>query len=275
MPKLKASRKPGRKVATVRAVHPSAGVRVWYEQELDRLIEDMHNSLTEHVAASYERARVRGFGTDAKVNPSLLIRRALSKWGRLWTDKLDSLSLDLAERFARKSFNVTQTQLKAAFKDAGFTVEFRPTTRSVQAYHAVVSEQVNLIKSIPSEYLKDVSTSVWQSVMNGGDMAKLSKDLQKNYNVTARRAAIIARDQNNKAKAVIEQTRRQELGITEAIWRHSSGGKVPRPSHVAHDGKRYNIATGWYDPDEGAYIWPGTLINCRCTSKAVIPAFED
>jgi SPP1 gp7 family putative phage head morphogenesis protein len=275
MPKLRAPINKRRKVVTVRAVHPSAAVRAWYERQLDCIIEAMHDSLALHVKAAYKRADPHGLAVDAKQNPSLLIRRALTKWGKLWTRKLDDLSLDLAERFARKSFNVSQTQITAAFRDAGFTVKFSPTPRSVQAYHAVVSENVNLIKSIPAQYLKDVQTSVWQAVMKGSDLATLSKELQRNYDVTARRAALIARDQNAKAKATIEATRRQELGITEAIWRHSSGGKTPRPSHVANDGKRYNIVTGWYDPDEGEYVWPGTLINCRCTSKAIIPAFED
>jgi len=38
---------------------------------------------------------------------------------------------------------------------------------------------------------------------------------------------------------------------------------------------RYNIATGWFDPDARKYIWPGTEINCRCVSKAVIPGLDD
>jgi putative phage head protein len=41
--------------------------------------------------------------------------------------------------------------------------------------------------------------------------------LRKDYGISERRAAFIARDQTNKAKAAIEKARRQELGITEAI----------------------------------------------------------
>ena len=87
-----------------------------------------------------------------------------------------------------------------------------------------------------------------------------------------RRAAFIARDQTNKAKAAIEKARWQELGITEAIWMHSHAGKEPRPSHVAANGKRLNVNKGMYL--DGKWVQPGEEINCRCTSRAVIKGFN-
>lgn len=235
----------------------------------------MNASMLLHVRAVYNACPPTiGFAADAP-SSSVLLRRALAKWGGLWTRKFDKLSLDLSKRFADKSFSMTQVAMKSALADAGFTVKFQPKPAVVDAYRAVVAENVNLIKSIPQQYLKDVQSSVWQSVMKGSDMNELSLNIRKKYNVSVKRAALISRDQNNKAKATIENVRRQELGITTAIWMHSSGGKTPRPTHVAMNGKPYDIAKGMYDKDEGAYVWPGTLINCLCTSKAVIPGFDD
>ena len=70
--------------------------------------------------------------------------------------------------------------------------------------------------------------------------------------------------------------RQAELGITEAIWVHSGAGKHPRPTHVkaGRDQVRYDITKGWYDPDAKQWIWPGTLVNCRCVSKPVIKGFS-
>ena len=264
-----------RKPVTVRAIHASAAVHAWYFAELDKLVTEMHDSVTRAVLAAYGTIAPPGLAKDAAPrNPSLLIRAALRKWGGLWIKKFDKLSLDLGQKFAKRSFGITQTQLRAALKDAGFTVKFAPTPASAAAYQAVVAEQVNLISSIPEHYLKDVESKVWGSVMRGGDMHALSVDLRKTYGITRDRAALIARDQNNKAKAVIERTRRQELGITHAIWQHSAGGKVPRATHVAMSGKAYPLSQGMYDSAEGRYVLPGELINCRCTSRAVVPAFE-
>ena len=276
MPQLRADPpEHSRKPVTVRAIHPSAAVHAWYFAELEKLITEMRESVERGVLAAYGATTPPELAADAPPrNPSLLLKAALRKWGGLWVSKFDKLSLDLGRKFARKSFAITQTQMRAAFKDAGFTVKFDPTPGSLAAYQAVVAQQVNLIQSIPEEYLKSVETQVWQSVMRGSDMHALSTELRKTYDLTVERAALIARDQNAKAKAVIERARRQELGITHAIWQHSAGGKVPRATHVAMSGKAYPLAQGMWDPAVERYILPGELINCRCTSKAVIPAFE-
>ena len=288
MPLLRADPPPNqRKPVTVRAIHASAAVQAWYFAELDKLVSRMAAEVSQAILITYGRftppelakdAKPEEFfddlATDAPRNPSLLLRAALRKWGGLWVSRFDTLSFELGKKFTSKSFGITQTQMRAALKDAGFTVKFKPTPGAAAAYHAVAAEQVNLIKSIPQQYLKDVESKVWGSVMKGADMHALSVDLRKTYGITRDRAAIIARDQNNKAKAIIERTRRQELGITHAIWQHSAGGRVPRATHVAMSGKAYPLAQGMYDSDEGAYVLPGELINCRCTSKAIIPAFD-
>jgi uncharacterized protein with gpF-like domain len=274
MPILRADPPPNqRKPVTVRAIHANEGVKNWYFAELDKLVVAMRDQVTRGVLAAYGSLEPQEHAMDAP-NPSLLLRAALRKWGGLWVSRFDKLSLDLAQAFARKSLTITQTQMRAALKDAGFTVKFAPTPGSLAAYQAVVAEQVNLIKSIPAEYLKSVESQVWTSVMKGGDMHTLSRNLQKTYGITRDRAAFIARDQTNKSKAIIERTRRQELGITHAIWQHSAGGKVPRATHVAMSGKAYPLAQGMYDSAVSQYILPGELPNCRCTSKAIIPAFD-
>jgi len=288
MPLLRADPPPNqRKPVTVRAIHASAAVQAWYFAELDKLVGQMAAEVSQAILITYGRftppelakdAKPEEFfddlATDAPRNPSLLLRAALRKWGGLWVSRFDTLSLELGKKFTSKSFGITQTQMRAALKDAGFTIKFKPSPGAAAAYHAVAAEQVNLIKSIPQQYLKDVETKVCASVMKGADMHALSVDLRKTYGVTRDRAALIARDQNSKAKATIERARRQELGITHAIWQHSAGGRVPRATHVAMSGKAYPLAQGMWDSNEGAYVLPGELVNCRCTSKAVIPAFD-
>ena len=108
-----------------------------------------------------------------------------------------------------------------------------------------------------------------RSYSAGRDLATMVKELKTLYPAASHRAELIARDQSNKANAVVNRTRQMELGITEAIWMHSHAGKTPRPDHVAADGKRYKIAEGCLI--SGKYIQPGEEINCRCTSRPVLP----
>src|SRR5579863_10710835 len=138
MPQLRADPPPNsRKPVTVRARHASAA-------ELDRFVSAMQAEVSRGVLAAYGALEPQEHAMDAPTNPSLLLRAALRKWGGLWVSRFDKLSLDLGQAFARKSFTITQTQMRAALKEAGFTVKFAPTPGSRAAYQAVIAEQVNL-----------------------------------------------------------------------------------------------------------------------------------
>jgi uncharacterized protein with gpF-like domain len=286
-----------RTVRTIRAIHANAGTEAWYRRELDALVTQAHlevarivnegvpdlvaaaptgivlHTLTEQdvFAGRHEQYEIT---TDA-APPVSKLDKQLKDWARKWNVRFDKLSAEISQKFANKAFRMTEAQMMDALKQAGFTVSFRPTTASLAAYKATAAENVNLIKSIPSQYLTGVQSAVWSSVRAGADMATLSQKLRDEYGLSVKRAATIARDQNNKAKATIETTRRLELGITHAIWQHSSGGKEPRPVHVAMDGVAFELKKGMYDKNERRYVLPGELVNCRCTSRAIIPGFND
>lgn len=207
-------------------------------------------------------------------SPTKELQRALQRWGDQWVKRFDTMAKGIADDFAARNERATQTAMAASFKKAGFTVPFRPTRASIEAYQAVAAENIALIKSIPQKYHTDVQTQVWESVKRGGDLKTVSEKLEKTYGVTRKRAALIARDQNAKAKATIEAVRHQELGIRQGIWMHSKAGKEPRPTHVKMNNKLYDLAKGMWDSDEGEMVHPGQLINCRCTMRPFIPGFE-
>jgi SPP1 gp7 family putative phage head morphogenesis protein len=265
---------------TIRAVHPNAGTEAWYTDQLAQLLQAAHLDLQLTLSLAWNQtpplaAKDRALALDATRSPTVNLRNTLATWGRKWSARFDRMSVKIAHGFARRNFQMTENSMRDALKTAGFTVKFAPTRGMREAYRAVLAENVGLIKSIQSQYLTAVQSHVWQSVQRGSDMATLSRKLQDEYGVSNRRAALISRDQNAKAKATIENTRRDELGIRQAIWQHSSAGKEPRPSHIAMHGQVFNIREGLYDDDEGEWVLPGQLINCRCTSRAVIPGLDE
>lgn len=265
----------GGKVLT--AVYPSAAVRVRYQRELVQLLTDAQYEILLELSLALVKQPVK---LAADAGPVKSLDLTMTRWAKKWTLKFDKLSTTLAQRFAARSFQATETSLAAALKKSGFTVAFKPTKASMQAYQAVVAENVGLIKNLPSQYVTNVQSAVWASVNKGADMAALSQKLRQNFEIASKRAALIAVDQNHKAKAVIENTRRQQLGIRRAVWQHSSAGKEPRPTHVEMDGTEFELSKGMFDPDangkgRGEWIWPGQLINCRCTSRAIIPGLDE
>jgi SPP1 gp7 family putative phage head morphogenesis protein len=180
----------------------------------------------------------------------------------------------MAKYFAKSSASRSDAAMRSILKRGGWTVRFKMTAAMRDVMNATIAENVGLIKSIPEQYHTEVQGLVMRSATAGRDLSTLSDELERRYAITRKRAELVARDQTNKMTANFTRVRQTELGITEAIWLHSGGGKTPRRSHLAKNGKRYDVATGWYDPDVKQYIWPGTLINCRCVSKPIVRGFS-
>lgn len=214
------------------------------------------------------------YAEDAAPTGTKALQAALAKWGSQIIKRFDNMAEKIADDFAKRNQFATQTAMMSQLKKAGFTVAFKPTQKSLEAFRAAVAENVALIKSIPRKAHEQVEAKVWNAVRQGSDLHKLSNDLAKTHKVTIDRAALIARDQNAKGKATIERVRQMELGITRAIWMHSHAGKEPRPTHVAMNEKPYDLAKGMWDADEGEWVHPGQLINCRCTNRPIIEGFE-
>ena len=219
----------------------------------------------------YARKRASNLAQDA--TPANEMADAIRKLVRQWMYNFDEASINLADYFAKDVSERSDTALQAILRNGGFTVKFQMSKAMRNIINATVNQNVGLIKSIPQQYLSQVEGMVMRSVQTGRDMGQLSKDLQTQLGVTKRRAALIAKDQNNKASSAMQRARQTEMGITEAVWMHSHGGKVPRPSHVKMNNKRYDVSKGMWDDDEGKYVFPGELINCRCVSRSVIPGF--
>ena len=74
----------------------------------------------------------------------------------------------------------------------------------------------------------------------------------------------------DKINQAIEEARATELGVTRAIWVHSSASKEPRPSHVKASGTEYELQKGLYL--DGEWLKPAQAINCRCRPRLIIEA---
>lgn len=253
-----------------RAVHANRGVESAYRKQLQKLISEMQGSFEYWLTAAYKKEPPRVAKLVAEdASPSQRIQKILADLAKRWIKKFDDSAPDIADAYMRDMFKSTDSAMRAALKAAGWTVEFKMTPAMRDAFNASLNENISLIKSIPSQYAQQVEGAVMRSYSAGRDLATMTKDIRAIYPVTQRRAELIARDQSNKANAVVNRTRQMELGITKAKWMHSHGGKEPRQSHVDADGTIYDIAKGC--KIDGAYISPGELINCRCTSRPILP----
>jgi SPP1 gp7 family putative phage head morphogenesis protein len=144
-----------------------------------------------------------------------------------------------------------------------------------------VLENTKLIKSIPTEFLSKIGEAVYSAVNRGESISSLSRNIENIYNVTARRAKIIARDQISKLKAALNRYESLNRGVVHYEWSTTKDDAV-RASHKIMNGKMCS----WLDVDTykdnlhdtrwkkrssigGVLKHPGEDILCRCTNILV------
>lgn len=257
------------------AIQPSAGVRSSYEEALQRLIDEMQRSVIYHLSAAYRRNEPV-MAMDAL--PAQALQKALDQLRARWTGRFDDLAVKLARYFARSQARRSDEAMARMLKKAGWTVDFKMTRAQRDALAAIVNENVSLIKSLPEQCLTQVQGSVMRSVAAGYDVKILADDLRTHFGVSRKRAKFIAYEQTKQTNAMLTRVRQVELGIQECLWKHSHGGRVPRPNHVRFGKEKalYDPAKGMWDPDadgpgRGRWILPGQLIRCRCMGRPILP----
>ena len=276
-------RAPSRKAVRISPVRASAAESAWFRNQLLSLIYSMHNSVMFWVKAGW---RDTGMAEDLKItqggiamdkSPAGVLQDVMNKLGKQWLKTFDMAAPKIADGFAKKVLRHTDGSFASALRKSGFSVKFQTTKAVRDALDAETFNNVSLIKSIPQKYLNDVQGKVMRSITGGRSMKELTSDLEEVYGLTHKRAALIARDQNNKATAVVHKTRQKEVGINRAVWIHTSASVHPREEHEAwgDEEKTYDIEQGMWSEVDQEYVWPGTPINCGCTSMSVVPGMDE
>lgn len=130
---------------------------------------------------------------------------------------------------------------------------------------ATVDMNVDLIKSIPEEYLKKVKTIIYTNTIQGENAGSIIDQIRDVKKVSKNRARVIARDQTSKLNSALTQKRAKNVGSEEYIWRTVGDGDRVRPSHRKNNGKTFR----WDSPPKDTGH-PGHDIQCRCIAQPII-----
>ena len=180
------------------------------------------------------------------------------------TDKVNQIAVEQSFNGLKKTVpNITNTIIRSEIK-------------------MWVSENVRLIKTIPEKMLTQVENIVYEATRTGVSYKELSKQLFESFDISRKRANIIARDQINKLNGNLTRARNLELGIKEYKWSTSKDERV-RHSHEVLDGK----TCSWEDSNvyksvDNSESWlkrssikatlshPSQDVLCRCSSIPII-----
>ena len=142
----------------------------------------------------------------------------------------------------------------------------RNSPNIVERVNELTISNIQLIKSIRTQYLDKVQNAVMQAMVQGTLNKDLAEQLKKLGEDVESRAMLIARDQSSKLNAALTRARHEEAGIKKYMW-STSGDERVRASHAEKDGQIFEYTNPPADTGH-----PGHDVNCRCVQ---IPVLDD
>lgn len=249
------------------------------EKKLEFMIARMVRDTEHEIRKLWETPEGKKFiAQDASVSSTAkILLSTLSKrfddWFRRNADEITEKWIDST---AKSVFTGLRESMKAA--TGGMILKTNSMSeRIVNALRASVTQNVGLIKSIPSEYFEKIEGTVMRSIQAGGlGQKEIFEQITHIGHSTKKRAKLIANDQTSKATAAIGIAKMRDLGVDEFEWLHSGGGKEPRKLHRQLSGQIFSVDDPpVIDSRTGERGYPGQLINCRCTFRPVIKFDEN
>ena len=122
--------------------------------------------------------------------------------------------------------------------------------------------------------LDDVGDMVEHAHAQGLRVEELAGELQRRFEISDRRAELIARDQTLKLNGQINQNRQRAAGITQYAWR-AVGDERTRPMHADLDGTIHSWDAPPVVSEDGRMEHPGGDYQCRCGADPVTPEWMD
>lgn len=249
----------------------NVAVETRYRDALWRLVDEMRRE-TVATVRKLETIGVDGVAMDVSLaSQARILTNALrAKFQAAFNRRAQSL----AEKFARETEAASRGTLHASLRELSGGISLPtsvlpPAVR--EAVKAGVAENVELIRSIPSEYFLKVQGAIMRNIQRGDGTAGILRAVEHIGLVTTRRAALIARDQTSKATTVLNAARMRALNVRKFEWLHSGGGKEPRKLHEDMSGQVFDLDDPpVIDDKTGERGLPGQLINCRCRMVPVV-----
>lgn len=275
--RLQQNRRKKLNIITVNGVRLDSATEAWYRKQLLDYIALMEEDINNTIVKELERKEFEyvkdGFVADFARSLNILEAR--------WTLTNSTASV-LASGVVGKLDKTTRERLDKVVS-AGLGVDIAQIVSSeglTNSIEGAVETNVNLIKSIPEQYLDKIRNIIMNDTVKGRSAKSMIEQIQEVHSVTKKRARLIARDQSNKINGDLTRERQQASGIRAFRWR-TVGDDSVRETHKRRSGKVYawspadvgkRLADGTVllDPTVDDIGFPGEEIQCRCIAEPII-----
>lgn len=251
-----------------------------YASKLDRLVSQMTQEVRREVLKLFQSDESNArFSEDASVSSTarILLNQLTRKFTKSFADKATPFAKAMASNADKSSKSTVFSSLKKLSGGLSIKTDFL-TPDITEILKGTISENVDLIKSIPQTYLNQVKGEVMRTITQPetggiqGLQEKIHSVLKKRDKQIHNKARNIAYDQTRKAFQNLNAGRMRAAGLKKYTWLHSGGGQRPREYHLNElNGQVFDLDDPpIIDKRTGERGIPGQLINCRCTMIPIV-----
>lgn len=240
---------------------------ITYNTQMQKIIAEIRRAINENLMPIVEQEKP-AYTADAWPERIQDMIETLKGWYS--SKRFNDLADSIAGSFVRSTVSAVDKKNKIKI---GINV-FGNSEKITNYLKAATVQNAGLIKSIPEQYLNNVSNTVLTAMRNGVLPQDIASSLKDDYGVTQRRARFIARDQAAKVNGEIDKQRQIDSGFVYFKWIDSADERVrTNHEHIALRNNGFGVGVYRWDDlplsDKGEKIQPGSDYNCRCTAKAV------
>lgn len=225
--------------------------------------------MTDDIERALQQPQGSFFMDDAKGFQAIsakALMKVLEKYEKLdRTSQAENIANGFVSRGDAQNHAEVSTNLKNQ-TGIDLSAYLRNSPNIVERVNELTVSNIQLIKSIRTQYLDKVQNSVMQAMVQGTLNKDLAEQLKKLGKDVENRAMLIARDQSSKLNAALTRARHEEVGIKKYMW-STSGDERVRASHAEKDGQIFEYTNPPADTGH-----PGHDVNCRCVQ---IPVLDD
>ena len=243
----------------------SKRTELWYRQQLKQVVKTM----TDDVERAMQQPQGSFFMDDAKGFQAISAKALMKVLEKYEKSDRTSQAENIANGFVSRGDAQNHAEVSANLKNQtgiDLSAYLRNSPNIVERVNELTVSNIQLIKSIRTQYLDKVQNAVMQAMVQGSLNKDLAEQLKKLGKDVESRAMLIARDQSSKLNAALTRARHEEAGIKKYMW-STSGDERVRESHAEKDGQIFEYTNPPADTGH-----PGHDVNCRCVQ---IPVLDD
>ncbi|HHF6557546.1 TPA: phage minor head protein [Haemophilus influenzae] len=253
------------KARKFKPVKMSKRTELWYRQQLKQFVKTM----TDDVERALQQPQGSFFMDDAKGFQAISAKALMKVLEKYEKSDRTSQAENIANGFVGRGDAQNHAEISTNLKNQtgiDLSAYLRNSPNVVERVNELTVSNIQLIKSIRTQYLDKVQNAVTQAMVQGTLNKDLAEQLKKLGKDVESRAMLIARDQSSKLNAALTRARHEEVGIKKYMWSASLDERV-RESHAEKDGLIFEYTNPPADTGH-----PGHDVNCRCVQ---IPVFDE